>query len=40
MHVIKLADRVGIRVDAEHAAVLQRFLMPAPIKIEGARDAD
>ena len=31
---IGLGKGVGVWIDAEHAAELQRALMPAPVKIE------
>ena len=34
MHVIQLPDRMGVRIDAEHAAELKGGLVPAPIQIE------
>jgi hypothetical protein len=37
MHVVELADGMGIRVDAEDAAVIERLLVPAPVKIETPR---
>jgi hypothetical protein len=34
VQVIEFADGMSIRVDAENAAVIQRPLMPAPVKIK------
>ena len=34
MHMVKLADGVGIWIDAKNAAIFKRLLMPAPIEIE------
>jgi hypothetical protein len=34
VHVVKLGDRVRVRIDAEHAAELKGGLVPSPIKIE------
>ena len=33
-HVIELADGMSVRIDAENAAVIQRLLMPTPVKIK------
>lgn len=33
MHVVKLGDRVGVRIDAHHAAELERCLVPTPVEI-------
>jgi hypothetical protein len=37
VHVVELPDRVGIRIDAKYAAVIESFLMPAPVKIKPPR---
>ena len=34
MHVIELADGVGVRIDAQNASITECCLMPAPVKIE------
>src|SRR4051795_7568737 len=34
VHVVELEDRVFLRIDAQHAAELQRRSMPAPIQVE------
>src|SRR6185312_8377175 len=34
MHVIELADGMGVWIDAEYAAVIQSLLVPAPVKVE------
>ena len=34
MHMVEFSDGVGIWIDAENAAVFERFFMPAPIEIE------
>src|SRR3954447_6164386 len=34
MHMIELSDRVGIRIDAEHATEVECSLMPAPVEIQ------
>jgi len=34
MHVVEVADGVRIRIDAEDAAIFERFLMPSPVKVE------
>jgi hypothetical protein len=34
VHVVELGDRVGVRIDAHHAAELDGRLVPAPIQIE------
>ena len=37
MHVVEVADGVRIRIDAEDAAIFERFLMPSPVKVEPPR---
>ena len=37
VHVVELADRMGIRIDAEHAAEIEHRLVPAPVEIEPPR---
>src|SRR6476469_6457622 len=34
MHVVQLANGVGVRIDAEDAAIFERFLMPSPVKVK------
>jgi colicin import membrane protein len=34
MHMVELADRVGIRINAEDAAVIECLFVPAPVEIE------
>jgi hypothetical protein len=31
MHVVELADRMNVRIDAEYAALIECLLMPAPV---------
>jgi dihydroxyacid dehydratase/phosphogluconate dehydratase len=33
MHMVEFADRVGIRIDAD-AAAIERLFVPAPVEIE------
>ncbi len=36
---IELADGMGVRVDAEHAAQIEGFSMPAPVELQPVRVA-
>jgi hypothetical protein len=37
MYLVELRDRIGVRIDAEYAAVVESLLVPAPVKIEAPR---
>src|SRR4051794_9725411 len=37
MHVVELADRMSVRIDAEDAAMIECLLMPAPVEVESPR---
>lgn len=37
MHVVELADRMSVRIDAEDAALIECLLMPAPVEVESPR---
>src|SRR4051812_5524678 len=34
MHVVEFGNRMGVRIDAHHAAEVERGLVPAPIQVE------
>ena len=34
MHMVQLPDGVGVGINAEDAAVIERLLVPAPVEIE------
>jgi hypothetical protein len=34
VHMVELPDRVRVGIDAEDAAIIQSFLVPAPVKVE------
>ena len=37
VHMIELPDGVSVGIDAEDAAVIQRLLVPAPVKVKPPR---